>query len=616
MRLYYKILLVALPLAIIPMVIIAFIAFRSAQTAILIETHEILDTQLGDAVNAATENYDLLRRFSLQNIPSNVEKAQQETAATFSQIKFGQSGHVFAVDSTGVVVSHPNPQLVGVNVANEPWFQELTPNHSDQVLITWPDGRWLTDIEYFEPWGWYVISARAEAELLGPLNQAAQYTFWFAAAMVVVVVGMALVSVRVLVGPIQKLSAAVEQVTHGDFDVSVPVSSSDEIGQLAAAFNTMAQHVKNLVTGLEDQVQARTHRLEIAASLGEQLSALLVLDELLAGVVNQVRDAFGYYHAHIYLLNNTGDRLVVAAGTGEAGAKMKADGHNIPLNAHTSLVARAARSGQIVRSDNVRQTADWLPNPLLPNTFSEIAVPIILEGRVLGVLDVQHNVVSGFDDSDANLLRLLANQAAVAIRNARLFAQVEDALAEVKLAQENYQMQAWSKVRVKPMGGQFHYQHENTQPLADETYLEAKTQATARQHAEIVAGPQPAKTNGHPLNAIVAPIKLQDKSIGTVQIHPLNANQQWTNDDLAVVEAVIDQLAQSAENLRLFDETRERASREQTIREITDKLRATSSLDQLLKVATQEISQQLLATHAEIEIRHQPRQQRSGKNGA
>jgi CheY-like chemotaxis protein len=169
-------------------------------------------------------------------------------------------------------------------------------------------------------------------------------------------------------------------------------------------------------------------------------------------VVNQVKDNFGYYYAHSYLLDDNTAKLVVAAGTGKAGAEMKQAGHNIPLNAPTSLVARAARNGQVVKVDNVRQAEDWLPNPLLPDTYAEMAVPIILgaEGKVVGVLDVQENKIGGLDEGDANLLRSLANHVAVALTNARLFEQTvqakieaEEVREEVEIANKALEVQIW-----------------------------------------------------------------------------------------------------------------------------------------------------------------------------
>jgi signal transduction histidine kinase len=115
---------------------------------------------------------------------------------------------------------------------------------------------------------------------------------------------------------------------------------------------------------------------------------------------------------------------------------MKANHHHIPLHTGQSLVARAARTGQIIVVDEVKASADWLPNPLLPLTQSEMAVPIIADERVLGVLDVQEDKLAGFDDSDAKLMRSLANQVAVALTNAHLFEQTQQRAAELAKAKE------------------------------------------------------------------------------------------------------------------------------------------------------------------------------------
>lgn len=104
------------------------------------------------------------------------------------------------------------------------------------------------------------------------------------------------------------------------------------------------------------------------------------------------------------------------------------------------------------------------------------------------------------------------------------------------------------------------------------------------------------------LQAIVAPITLQNRSLGTLQIHPASPNQTWTSSDLEIIAAITDQFAQTAETLRLFDETRKHAGREATIRTVTDKLRAAPSLDRLMEIATTEISQLFPVSHAELEL--------------
>ncbi|MCP4401384.1 MAG: GAF domain-containing protein [bacterium] len=185
---------------------------------------------------------------------------------------------------------------------------------------------------------------------------------------------------------------------------------------------------------LEERVAERTHQLEVVATLSGQLNAILDFDQLLTELVNQIGANFHYYHTQIYLLDKAGENLIVTKGMGPAGTQMSRQGHHIPLNAPTSLVARAARSGQVVRMDNVRKTEDWLPNPLLPGTYAEMAVPIVGEGQVVGVLDVQDDKIGGLDEGDANLLRSLAGQVAVALTNARLFEQTRQAQQDAEIA--------------------------------------------------------------------------------------------------------------------------------------------------------------------------------------
>ncbi|MFC1975368.1 GAF domain-containing protein, partial [Chloroflexota bacterium] len=188
---------------------------------------------------------------------------------------------------------------------------------------------------------------------------------------------------------------------------------------------------------LEQLVAARTQRLEAVAIVSGRLNAILDINQLAKELVDQVKERFDYYHAHIYLLDKERQKLTLNAGYGEAGAEVKAQGHHIPLNAPTSLVAHAARRREIIYVDDVRQASDWLPNPWLPDTHSEMAVPIIAEDEVIGVLDVQSDQVAGLDEGDMDLLCSLANQVAVAMTNAQFY-QIEQELRrqEAERAQE------------------------------------------------------------------------------------------------------------------------------------------------------------------------------------
>lgn len=174
---------------------------------------------------------------------------------------------------------------------------------------------------------------------------------------------------------------------------------------------------------LEQRVADRTKDLEIVAEVGTATATILKVDQLLQEVVNLTKERFNLYHSHIYLLDEARENLVLASGAGEPGRQMVVEGRSIPLDREQSLVARAAREQKGVTVNDVTKEPDFLPNPLLPDTRSELAVPMIVGGRVIGVFDVQSELVGRFTDSDINIQTTLAAQVATSIQNVRSFEQ-------------------------------------------------------------------------------------------------------------------------------------------------------------------------------------------------
>ncbi len=519
------------------------------------------------------------------------------------RLKVGETGTAFVVDKQGNLIAFGDASRVlkGENLSQLTEVAEFIngSNENEAALYyTGIDGSAVAAA--YVPLGtpdWAVVTEIPVAEAYQrPLYNGAILlgTILVVAALAA---GSGIYASRYLTRPLLNLTQTATRLAAGETGLQAAPEGPAEVERLAAAFNTMTAQLQELIGSLEERVEARTRRLETIATMSERLTAILDFEHLLQELVDELKAEFAYYHAHVYIIDDRGQNLALAAGVGEAGAQMRARGHAISLNAPTSLVARAARTREIVRVDNVREAADWLPNPLLPETYSEMAVPIISEGKVMGVLDVQQDEVAGLDEGDANLLRSLAHQVAVAIRNARLFAQVETALAEARATQAHYLQQVWQKAKITSPRSQYLYAQANAAPLD-----EATQQALAQVRQQLVAQAQPLPDREASPKTLVAPVKLQNKTIGAVQLYSGGTDQSWSEDDRAIIAAVSEQLAQSAENLRLFDETQERAGREQTIRVITDKLRAAPNINAMLEIAARELGSRLGAQHTRFEL--------------
>ena len=251
-------------------------------------------------------------------------------------------------------------------------------------------------------------------------NSTRAFTFSMVTVLIALAISfvLALVLSRQLTKPILLLTNTAQEISAGNFEIQAQVNSADEVGVLAQTFNTMTAQLGQAFT----DVNRRAAELATVAEVGTATATILNTDRLLQEVVDLTKERFNLYHSHIYLLDEKGENLILTAGAGEPGRIMAAEKRSISLG-QQSLVARAAREQKGVIVNDVTLAPDFLPNPLLPDTRSELVVPMIVGGKVIGVFDVQSDQVGRFADSDISIQTTLAAQVAVSLQNVRSFEQ-------------------------------------------------------------------------------------------------------------------------------------------------------------------------------------------------
>jgi GAF domain-containing protein/HAMP domain-containing protein len=411
-------------------------------------------------------------------------------------------------------------------------------------------------------------------------------------------VGLSIFISRSIILPIRQLVEATQRIAGGDLAARAQVETSDEIGTLAGTFNAMAAQLQEVIGTLEQRVAERTQGLETAAEVARATTSVLDPDQLLRQVVDLARERFNLYYVGLFLLDEERKFAVLRAGTGDAGQQMLAQGHRLEVGGESMIGQSVARSEARIALD-VGEEAARFDNPFLPETRSEMALPLRSRGRVIGAMTVQSVQEAAFDEADIAVMQTLADQVAVAIDNAQLFVQTQAALQEMEATQRRYLGHAWSEYTHSGAVSGYEYSKEHGQtqaqvvPLDDEALPEVQ-QAIMELRPVVRNGDgDTGQARESSSTVLVAPIVLRGQPIGALGFRQVEGNRKWSAEDVALAETIAEELALALENTRLLEETQRRAAREQLIGQVTARMRESLDLETILKTAAGEMRQAL-----------------------
>lgn len=269
----------------------------------------------------------------------------------------------------------------------------------------------------------------------------------FAAALILS--SLVFLATRALVSkPLEALELQSRRLAAGEWAKLSQNDRADEIGQVIRSFNRMADQLQARFADLTERTTSRARDLQIAADVSRQITTVLDIDQLLQQVVTLTVRGFKLYSASIFLMDEASRKLISAASADDAGQIITDQMFNtIPFDAEPSIIALSARSRQAIVIDDVRRSSAYLPITALPDTCSEAAIPLILQGRLLGVFDLEANTPHRFGEDELRVLETLAAQIAVAVRNARLFTEQGRVENEIRELNENLEQRVFNRTR-------------------------------------------------------------------------------------------------------------------------------------------------------------------------
>ncbi|MCC6298544.1 MAG: GAF domain-containing protein [Anaerolineales bacterium] len=335
----------------------------------------------------------------------------------------------------------------------------------------------------------------------------------------------------------------------------------------------------------------RARQFEAIAQVTKAAAANQSLQDLLELLVRVIGEKFDYYHAGIFLLDDNREYAELRAANSDGGRRLLNRNHRLGVG-QTGIVGIVAAAGEPRIAFDVGADAAFFNNPDLPDTHSEMALPLKAAGLIIGALDIQSTEHNAFSQDDIEVLSTLADQVATAIQSARYYETTQKLVEEAQRVSGSYLQDSWQSLKSQERLLGF--------VAVDSAVKPAERPIDTATYSKVAKSGQPTVENGE-TPRLVMPLMLAGNSVGILNIN-LNEDHVWESDEIDIAKAVAERLSLALEAATLLETTQKRAEIERLTSEITGKIGSTTQFDSILRTAAEELSQALGGSDVLVQI--------------
>ncbi len=358
--------------------------------------------------------------------------------------------------------------------------------------------------------------------------------------------------------PVGTMSTMVQQIATGQAAETQGTEADTAIDTL----QTISRRIQTLTNEIDSQNRLYSRNMSVAARISRETAALADIDAMLERAVDLICDSFGLYHAQVFLVDDAGVNAVLVYSRGELGKRLLAVEHRLPVGSRSVIGRVTSTSHAVVVNDTHLPPSDdrpHIPNPLLPDTRAEMALPLVIGEEVIGALDLQSDTPNVFTEEDQQVYQLIADQIAISLYRTRLLRQSDERIHQIELLNRQLTKVAFDELE-REYGLQQVYRYNLLEVETGQTDIESYPTA----------------------EMLMVPITIRGQVIGTISAAPPQG-QAFTSGDHTILNSVAERVALAMENARLFEETQRNLAETNALYQTARFLSEAGSVDEIIE---------------------------------